>query len=295
MTSTVDPSREQARTGLVVRPARPADAEAVAGLLVTAADLAQVSPDETYPLTPETVRHWIEKRRAGYVLEQRRNIVGYAELVDDARDSDRVWIGHMMVSPGQRGLGLGRTLVDALLHIAEHDRDVSEVAISAFEDNERAQRCYRGCGFRDRATHRVKERRLVEMRYRVPGRRPLVPVPVVMTILTLAAALVIALAGPSTWQPVLVIPVVTTVVLAAWALHPLLPLRRDLGLRRVLRALGYSFAVGSSAVLVTALLGLVTDVDLLQAIRLAAGASLLAGAALVVHTQLVDRKRSANA
>lgn len=285
MTSTVETPRDLERSGLYVRPARAADASGVAGLIHTAQDLAQVSPDETYPLTPETVRHWIEKRRAGYVLERRGQIVGYAELVDDVREHERVWVGHMMVSPNQRGLGLGRTLVNALLDIAERDRDAREVAISAFEDNERALRCYRGCGFRDQTKHRVKQRNLVEMRYAVPGRRPVVPLVAALAVVTLAAALVLAIAGPAQWSPVVAIPVGTISALGAWALSPLLPLRRDHGLRRVLRSLAYSGAVGATAILITAILGLALDLDFARALTRIAAASALAAIGLVVLTR----------
>jgi len=290
MISATGSQSDQDRSGLTVRPARPRDAEAVADLLHTAPDLAQVSPDETFPLTPETVRHWIEKRRAGYVLERRGKVMGYAELVDDAREPDRVWIGHMMVAPSQRGLGLGRKLVQALLEVAERDRDAAEIAISAFEDNVRALRCYRGCGFRDRETHRVNTRQLVEMRYRVPGRRPLVPLPAVLAILAMAAALVTIAAVPAAPPLVLTIPMVSIASLAAWALHPVLPIRRDAALRRVLRLLAYCLAVGSSAVLVAALLALAVPVDLPRVIISAAAASVVAVVGLIVHVQWAERR-----
>ena len=289
MTSTVDRPPDLDRHGLMVRPARPADAEAVAGLIRTAQDLAQVSPDETFPLSEATVRHWIEQRRAGYVLEQRRRIVGYAELVEDARESDRVWIGHMMVTPNQRGLGLGRTLVAALLRVAERDRDAHEVAISAFEDNERALRCYRGCGFRDRATHRVGDRRLVEMRYRVPGRRPLVPLGVALTLTGLAAAIVLAVGGPTEWKPLIALPVGSITGLAAWALHWILPSQRDVGVRRLMRLFGYPLTLAATAMSVLAVLALATTVDITRGLALTGVTALLTGIALTVHARLGER------
>lgn len=291
MTATADPATEADRKGLRVRPVRPDDAEAVAALVTTPRDLAQVSPDESFPLTPETVRHWIDQRRSGYVLEQRGRVVGYAELVEDGRTSGRIWIGHMMVVPAQRGLGLGRTLVRALQQIAESERDAREIAISAFADNLRALQCYRGCGFRDQGTHRVHDRDLVELRYLVPGRRPLIPLPAAVGSGLVVVALVLALAGPATWRPILAVPVASLAGLAAWALHALLPLRRDRGWRRWGRILGYTAAVGGTATAVSAVLALAVDVDLVRTAALAAVGAGAWALALLGHVRWLERRR----
>jgi len=291
MTATVDQSTEADRKGLRVRPARPADAAAVAGLVSTPGDLAQVSPDETFPLTAETVRHWIEQRRSGYVLEQRGRVVGYAELVDDARVPARVWIGHMMVLPSQRGLGLGRILVRALQDIAERERDVREVSISAFADNPRALQCYRRCGFGDRGTHRVHERELVELRYLVPGRRPSISLSAAVGSGLLTASLVLAVVGPEVWRPILAVPIASLTGLAAWALHVLLPLRRDRGWRCGARIVGYTASVAGAAIAVSAVLALAVDVDLVAAVGLAATGAAAWTLALAGHVVRRGRRR----
>lgn len=291
MTSTVRRPRDPELEALAVRPARPQDAAEVAGLIRSAEDLRQVSPDETFPLTEATVRHWIEHRRAGYVLEQRGRILGYAELVDDARVAHRVWVGHMMVAPGRRGLGLGRRLVSALLRAAELDRDAHEVAISAFEDNQRALRCYRGCGFRDRATHRVNERRLVEMRYPVPGRRSLAPMPVAIGLLGMTAAVVLAVGGPRVWSALVALPTIALTALAAVAFHGIVPRRRDRGIARGLRLVAYPATVGATALAVLALLSLATEVGMTRAVLTVLAAIGLGTTALAVHVGLGERMR----
>lgn len=290
MTSTLETPQEQDHLGLSVRPARPDDVHEIASLLNTAGDLAQVSPDETFPLTPEIVRHWIDKRDSSYVLEQRGRIVGYAELVPDARDADRVWIGHMMVSPAQRGLGLGSKLVRALLRIAEDDRSAREVAISAFDDNERALRCYRGCGFENAGTHRVRDRHLVEMRYRVPGWRPLVPLAGAMAVFASVGAAVATVAGAS-WNPVIAVAVASVVGVGAWALHPIIPRRRDCTACRFGRSFGYGLAVGALALVTQALLGFVFDVDFARALVFTVTAAGAAGIAFVVMAQIAAAQR----
>ena len=122
------------------------DAAVVAGLIDRPEDLRQVSPRETFPLDGETVRHWIRERVAGWVLEQRGEIVAYAELVPDPVKNGVFWIGHMMVQPSRRGLGLGRRTVVSLMRAAVEQLNADEIAISAFDDNPAALACYLGCG-----------------------------------------------------------------------------------------------------------------------------------------------------
>ena len=152
------------------RRATATDAAAVAALVSSPDDLHQVSPLETFPLESATVLHWLLQRNAGHVLEDRDGIVAYGELVPDDSRRDRVWIGHMIVHPRRRGLGLGQRLVQELLRVAEHERQAREVAISAFEDNTRALRCYEGCGFHRVDREKVNGRPLVGMRLRFRSR-----------------------------------------------------------------------------------------------------------------------------
>jgi RimJ/RimL family protein N-acetyltransferase len=154
-----------------VRRARAEDAAAIAAMVASAEDLRQVSPLETYPLDRATVVHWILQRDAGWVIEDRGEIVAYGELVPDESRPDRFWVGHMIVHPGRRGLGLGQRLVHALLQVAEVEKDARVVAISAFADNPRALRCYEACGFVRVDEERVGGRPLVGMRLKFPSRR----------------------------------------------------------------------------------------------------------------------------
>ena len=111
-----------------IRRAQATDAAAIAALVDSAEALRQVSPLEVFPLDQATVLHWLMQRDAGHVLEDRGEIQAYGELVPDARSSDRVWIGHMIVHPRRRGLGIGQRLVQELLRVAEHERGAREVA-----------------------------------------------------------------------------------------------------------------------------------------------------------------------
>lgn len=153
-----------------IRRARATDAAAIAALVDSAEALRQVSPLEAFPLDRATVLHWLLQRDAGHVLEDRGEIEAYGELVPDARSADRLWIGHMIVHPRRRGLGIGQRLVQELLRVAEHEHGAREVAISAFADNERALRCYEACGFVRVDEERVDGRLLVGLRHRFAAR-----------------------------------------------------------------------------------------------------------------------------
>ena len=154
-----------------VRRAVAADAGRIASLVASAEDLRQVSPLESFPLDQATVLHWILRRNAGYVIEDRGEIVAYGELVPDPDRPDRYWIGHMIVHPRRRGLGLGQRLVHELVRVAEVEKEARVVAISAFADNPRALRCYETCGFERVDQERVEGRALVGMRLHFPARR----------------------------------------------------------------------------------------------------------------------------
>ncbi len=240
-----------------LRRATEADASAIANLLKTASDLRQVSPLETFPLEPETVRHWIRQRAAGYVLLERGEVVGYGELVADPSRSGRFWIGHMMIRASRRGLGLGRRMVASLLRVAIHERQAREIAISAFEDNPGALRCYRSCGFVDRGRSRVGDRTLVEMRWKVRGRQRVLPRAAVIPGAFIASAVsVLLLPEPArralieASSPLRLGALAGASVLVAalaTSLQPLLPEWRRKGPVRWLRTAAYPLAVAALA------------------------------------------------
>ena len=147
------------------------DAPAIASMVASAEDLRQVSPLEIFPLDRSTVLHWILNRDAGWVVEDHGEVVAYGELVPDQTRSDRFWIGHMIVHPRRRGLGIGQRLVHGLVRIADADKDARVVAISAFADNPRALRCYESCGFVRVDQERIEGRLLVGMRLKFRSRR----------------------------------------------------------------------------------------------------------------------------
>lgn len=240
-----------------VRRAQMSDAAAVASMVASAEDLRQVSPLEQFPLDASTVLHWLLQRDAGYVLEDRGEIVGYGELTADKGDSSRLWIGHMIVHPRRRGLGLGRRLVHELIRVAEHERGAREVAISAFADNERALRCYDGCGFVRVDRERVEGRALVGMRFRFGSRMrsPALLPSVVVAVASVSAGVLgfLRAAGAMVEDAPAVLLSLVGPAAAAWAAHAFAAERREpvaIRLRAALRpvGVGIAFALGVGTV-----------------------------------------------
>lgn len=97
-------------------------------------------------VTDEIVAGWSD--RAGseaFVLRDGGKVVAYGEIWVDT-DENEVEIAHLIVAPNARGRGLGRRLVEGLVHQARRHYPV--VAIRVHSLNEIAIRCYTAAGFR---------------------------------------------------------------------------------------------------------------------------------------------------
>ncbi|RKZ13535.1 hypothetical protein DRQ32_01375 [bacterium] len=233
-----------------IRRAVASDAVSIAAMVTTAEDLRQVSPLEAFPLDTATVLHWLMKRGAGHVLQGKSEIVAYGELVPDQTDPARQWIGHMIVHPRRRGLGIGQRLVHELVRIAEHEREAREVAISAFAENERALRCYGSCGFARVESERVEGRQLVGMRLRFASRRRSPAQLSSLLVAGLAVLLSIAGLARAATAMVAAAPLVSLSVvgplIGGWLAHHFAAERRDpwrLRMRVALRQVGLGITI----------------------------------------------------
>lgn len=284
MTTLHKPTTFDRLPAVTLRPAHERDARQIVALLASPQDLRQVSPDEEFPLDERTVQHWIRSRAAGHVLIERGKVVAYAELVLDSNVAGRLWIGHMMVDPQRRGLGLGQRLVQGLLQIAREGPGVREVAISAFIDNTRALQCYRSCGFRDRAQVRVGDRELIELRYPIPEQQPVVE----LAAAAGSVAVGVAIGGLTlltSWRGfdwVAAIPLMSVVTLTAWAAHAVVPARRHDRGQRLWRTAAYALAVGLATMAVATLLHFARGIDLARvSVAIAVGTVITAALLLV--------------
>jgi chorismate mutase/GNAT superfamily N-acetyltransferase len=133
------PSRPPVGADLLVRPAEPADVDALAGLYLAAREDAYPSmPRQVHP--PDAVR----ERLRGH-LDEPADEVWLAE-----RDDDPVammvlqgdWLHSLYVAPGRTGQGLGTVLLDLA-----KSRRPRRLGLWVFQSNQDAQRFYRRRGF----------------------------------------------------------------------------------------------------------------------------------------------------
>ncbi len=112
--------------------------------------LRWLAPSTTPPLTAEKIVGWEKPGGQAFVLQKGHGgqPLGYGEVNPMRRGSDRLWLGHVVVRPDQRGRGVGSVLLQALLSEAFDRRDATHVALIVFPDNVAALRCYQRAGFR---------------------------------------------------------------------------------------------------------------------------------------------------
>jgi ribosomal protein S18 acetylase RimI-like enzyme len=121
-------------------------AATVAGWAASAEEAAMWCGQREFPLPARTVEAWQQDEDVrARLLVLDGTPVGYGELWCEA-DEDEVELARLIVAPGARGRGLGRTLVRALLTQAL-GTGRAEVFLRVHPANERALRCYRGAGF----------------------------------------------------------------------------------------------------------------------------------------------------
>jgi RimJ/RimL family protein N-acetyltransferase len=72
--------------------------------------------------------------------------IGYAELNDMPSRADELWIGHFIIAPERRGMGLCQRMLRLLLDYAFRRLGAYRAALIVFPGNEPAIRCYTSGG-----------------------------------------------------------------------------------------------------------------------------------------------------
>ena len=127
-------------------PFAPAHAATVAGWPVSAQEVLMWCGRQEFPLPARTVAGWQRDEDVqAHVLVVGADVVGYGELWFDAEE-DEVELARIIVAPGRRGSGWGRTLVRGLLAHAVAAGH-ADVFMRVHPLNAAALRCYRGAGF----------------------------------------------------------------------------------------------------------------------------------------------------
>lgn len=158
--------RPEASPDLVLRPAEPADAEAMADLHVAARE-ANLGSMPAMVHTREETRAWMARRLAedseGWVAERDGELVGYLVLTD-------AWLDDLFVAPGANDAGVG----SALLDLARSLRPAG-LSLWVFESNAGARRFYARHGLVELETTdgSTNEERAPDVRMAWPGQDPL--------------------------------------------------------------------------------------------------------------------------
>jgi L-amino acid N-acyltransferase YncA len=140
---------------VIVRPARPEDAAAVARIYNEGIE-DRVATFETEPRGPEDMAVRIgDEAQPLLVAERDGEVLGWASVV---RSSDRcayAGVGEYTVYVGRdaRGSGAGRALLEGLVEVAE-ERAYWKLVGKLFTSNEASIALARRCGFREVGVHR---------------------------------------------------------------------------------------------------------------------------------------------
>ena len=131
-----------------IRPVRPEDAEAIHHLR-----LLPSSIDNTMAIPSERLsdsRHRIETSGPDdhvFVAVLDGQVVGLAGLHVGTRKLRHSGSVGMMVHDQFQGRGIGRDLLETLLHVADSFLGLTRVELEVYPDNARAIRLYESCGF----------------------------------------------------------------------------------------------------------------------------------------------------
>ena len=134
-------------------------------------ELFDLAPRSLPPLTAENVRAWQLPGRRGLLLCEggQADPIGYGELNLLNAIEREYWLGHIIIDPARRGVGLGLEFVRLLVQTAFSEHGARIVSLVVVPTNTAAISCYRAAGFRDiaRENHyfagRRKRSRLLRM------------------------------------------------------------------------------------------------------------------------------------
>ncbi|HPF38503.1 MAG TPA: GNAT family protein [Phycisphaerae bacterium] len=116
----------------------------VAGWPKSPRELTWLAPGTPPPLTRAKVCAWRRDDGRRFLFWDRRfdEPCGYAELNRMPDERRRYWIGHFILDPARRGLGLSHAFFQNLVIHAFEDMQASEVLLVVIPENVAAIRCY---------------------------------------------------------------------------------------------------------------------------------------------------------
>jgi L-amino acid N-acyltransferase YncA len=132
---------------MVVRPAQPEDANAVAAIYNHGIAERQAT-FETRPRRPHEVAAWLEEGRPFLVAAEGTQVLGFARVSPYSVRKAYAGVGEhgVYVAPEARGLGVGKALLDALADAAEA-AGYHKLTSRVFTTNAASLALHRACGF----------------------------------------------------------------------------------------------------------------------------------------------------
>ncbi|WP_157314384.1 GNAT family N-acetyltransferase [Chitinibacter sp. GC72] len=124
------------------------DLSSVVGWPQTPTELRYLFPRAQWPAEPLKLLEHLANHEEGFVVCDSERILGYASLYNP-KPQGRAWIGHLIVNPRARRMGVARYLVTALTTIAQERYRAKEMATICFANNQGAYDFYTTLGFQN--------------------------------------------------------------------------------------------------------------------------------------------------
>ncbi|RQW84439.1 MAG: GNAT family N-acetyltransferase [Geobacter sp.] len=141
---------------LTHRPVEDKDLRIICGFPQNEDELFFLYPKATYPLTPSQLRTAVSSRSNSTVVEHSGEVVGFANFY--RWGTGGCSIGNVIVSPANRGSGVGRYLIEQMIDIAFSKHRAAEVAVSCFNHNTVGLLLYPKLGFQPYAVEQRQDR-----------------------------------------------------------------------------------------------------------------------------------------
>ena len=143
---------------LTHRPVAENDIQLICSFPQSEDELFFLFPKATFPLAPSQLQDAIAQRSDSTVVELGGEVVAFANFYR-WETGGCCSIGNVVVSPAGRGRGVGRYLIEQMIHLAFSKHQATEVTVSCFNQNVAGLLLYPQLGFRPYAIEERKNKK----------------------------------------------------------------------------------------------------------------------------------------